>query len=397
MKRQNKTEHGGRGTTVSSVLIGLVLGFAYCWSVFEKELVSGYGWTNTQASLPYAMFMLFYAVAMLLGKQLQDRFGSRFVCMAGAAVLSVGMLVSVSCPTVPGVTLGFGVLGGFGQASCYSCIVSTPLKWASDRRRGLISGAVTGAVGLTAIYMAPVLTAVIARGGVRRGFIAMMAIVSPVVLLLSPGIRAPREAEPSRLAQRNGRTLRQLFSQPVVRRLAFLSFSCSLYGQIIVGHIANIVFVQGGLSNGHLYVLLLSASNCFGRFACGALSDHIYGPTLLRAVYGMGMVNMLLFPCYRSAPLLVLGTILIGFGYGASHSVIPATISVCFDMEDFSGYLGLTSLASGVAGTCGPLLAGYVMDTNGAYTYAYAIGALCLGAAAIVAGGIAPARAGKAR
>lgn len=377
---------------VSSVLICLVIGIAYCWSVFEKALVQKNGWSNTQASLPYSVFMLFYAVSMLLGGHLQRRLGIRRTCMLGSSILVMGLALSWFSCSVPGVTLGFGVLGGLGQAMCYSCVVSTPLKWVSADRRGLAAGATTGAVGVSSIYMTPLITAAIDKNGVPSGFFTMLLIVAPVVLLLSHCVTAPPSSSPG-----GGKTpacsdtppsMRELFGNRTMYKIFFLSFSCSLYGQIIVGHIANIAYVQIGTENGHFFVVLLAAFNCIGRFSCGVLSDYIPGPRLLQIIYSVGAANILLFVFYQSWIVLAIGTALIGFGYGASHSVVPAIISGCFGAENFSFYFGVTSLAAGFAGTCGPLLAGFAIDSSGTYLYAYLVGAVCLGLAAFVAGKI---------
>lgn len=372
---------------ISSLLICLVIGIAYCWSVFEKELVQSYGWTNAQASLPYSTFMLAYAIMMLLGGKLQRQLGMKRTCIAGALTLTTGLIVSTVFPTVAGITLGFGALTGAGQAMCYSCVISTPLKWCSSKKRGLISGLTTGAVGLTSIYMTPIITAVISTQNIRFGFLTMLAIVAPVLLLFSYQVDTPKEQ--SAATQNSGRlALCTMLRQKALYQIFFLSFSCSLYGQIIVGHVANIAYVQAGIENGHFLVLLLSFSNCAGRFLCGVLSDYVAGPKLMRIVYGVGAVNILLFAFYSNAPMLILGTLLIGFGYGASHSVIPTMISGCFGTKHFSSYFGLTSLAAGIAGVCGPLLAGYVMDINGSYTFAYFTSAVCLLLAALVSGRI---------
>lgn len=271
---------------------------------------------------------------------------------------------------------------------CYSCVVSTPLKWCAPEKRGLFSGLTTGAVGLTSIYMTPLITAVIARANVRYGFLTMFMFVAPVMLLCSHNIRSPQEAFAEKPQPGNAVPFRTMLQQKALYQIFFLSFSCSLYGQIIVGHIANIAYVQAGIENGYFFVLLLSASNCAGRFFCGFLSDYIAGPKLMRIVYGIGALNILLFSLYRSAPLLVIGTLLIGLGYGASHSVVPSIISRCFGTENFGSYFGLTSLAAGIAGVFGPLFAGYMMDSTGSYALSYVASAVCLGAASIVSGTI---------
>jgi len=386
---RNGGHRAGRAIA-SSVLICLVIGIAYCWSIFEKAFVQNGGWSNTQASLPYSVFMLFYALSMLAGGYLQDRLGVRRTCMLGGIILTAGLCVCALQPTVAGLVFGFGALAGAGQAMCYSCVISTPMKWVPEEKKGLMTGIATGAVGFSSIYMTPLITFAIGIKGIRWGFLTMFAIVAPVVLVLSRWVEAPRTGSgPQRdTRSKRDRDLGKMLRSKAVYQIFFLSFSCSLYGQIIVGHIANIAYVQANVEDGHFFVVLLSACNCLGRFLFGVVSDYIPGPKLLQIVYGIGAANILLFTCYRTIPLLAVGTMLIGLGYGASHSVVPTIISGCFGTEDFSSYFGITSLAAGIAGVCGPLLAGFVMDSSGSYLYAYLVGAGCLAATACVSGKI---------
>jgi len=77
--------------------------------------------------------------------------------------------------------------------------------------------------------------------------------------------------------------------------------------------------------------------------------------------------------------------VLVGFGYGASHSVIPTIIADCFGTENFGKFFGVNCLSVGIAGSVGAVLAGYVMDRMGAYTLAYFVGASCLALASLMA------------
>lgn len=385
--RKNRKQGAGKAI-ISSVLICLVIGIAYCWSVFEKALVQSGGWSNTQASLPYSVFMLCYAISMLMGGCLQRRLGMRRTCISGGIVLAVGLCISALSSTVTGLIIGFGILVGTGQAMCYSCVISTPLRWVSQERRGLMTGITTGAVGFSSIYMTPLITSVIEKNNVQLGFLAMLAIVAPVVLIFSRWVELPQGEGTLSTMKLSGPALKEIVGSQAVYQVFFLSFSCSLYGQIIVGHIANIAYIQAAIENGAFYVVLLSVCNCLGRFLCGMLSDYISGPRLLQIIYAIGAVNILCFTYYRTVLLLAIGTMLIGFGYGASHSVVPTIISEYFGTENFSSYFGITSLAAGAAGVFGPLLAGAVMDSSGSYLYAYLASAGCLAAASCVSGKI---------
>src|SRR5512144_3206451 len=85
--------------TLAGTGLNLALGILYAWSVFSKQLVEpvargGFGWTKTAATLPYTIAIACFALMMIPGGRLQDRFGPRVVASAGAVLTGLGLLVA---------------------------------------------------------------------------------------------------------------------------------------------------------------------------------------------------------------------------------------------------------------------------------------------------------------
>ena len=67
--------------TLAGVGLNLALGILYAWSIFSKQLTEplekgGFGWTRTQATLPYTIAIACFALMMVpAGRtvQLTDR------------------------------------------------------------------------------------------------------------------------------------------------------------------------------------------------------------------------------------------------------------------------------------------------------------------------------------
>ena len=78
----------------------LALRIVYCLSVFGKQFTEaidkgGYGWSKTQAALPYTIAIAFFAaVDVRTGRPLQDKFGPGIVCFIGAILTGLGLIVS---------------------------------------------------------------------------------------------------------------------------------------------------------------------------------------------------------------------------------------------------------------------------------------------------------------
>ncbi len=113
--------------TLAGMGLNLALGILYAWSVFSKQLVEtvdkgGFGWTKTQATLPYTVAIAVFGVMMIPAGRLQDKFGPRIVASAGGILTGVGLIVaSLATPeSVVAAMIGFGLLAGTGFGLGYS-------------------------------------------------------------------------------------------------------------------------------------------------------------------------------------------------------------------------------------------------------------------------------------
>ena len=102
MSKLNK----GLQVLVAGTCINLTIGVLYAWSVIKKALVNDWGWTNTDASMPYNVAIVVWAVALLI---------------AGALLMVVGVVLTLLKP-LAAIVLGIVLLtAGFFVGHCPVC------------------------------------------------------------------------------------------------------------------------------------------------------------------------------------------------------------------------------------------------------------------------------------
>lgn len=79
---------------ISGFLITLLLGVLYSWGVFVNPLEQEFGWTRAQATLPYTIASIVFAVGMIVAGFIQDRKGPRFVAFLGGLFSGLGFIIS---------------------------------------------------------------------------------------------------------------------------------------------------------------------------------------------------------------------------------------------------------------------------------------------------------------
>jgi len=64
-------------------LLTLMGGASYAWGVFVVPFVERFGWTKAEATLPFTLFMVIFAITMVPAGRLQDRLGPKKFLLSG--------------------------------------------------------------------------------------------------------------------------------------------------------------------------------------------------------------------------------------------------------------------------------------------------------------------------
>jgi OFA family oxalate/formate antiporter-like MFS transporter len=373
--------------------LNLALGILYAWSVFSKQLVEpvargGFGWTKTQATLPYTIAIACFSLMMVPAGRLQDRFGPRVVASLGGLLTGAGLIVaSLASPaSVAPALVGFGLLAGTGFGLGYAAATPAAVKWFPPEKKGLVTGIVVAGFGIAPVYIAPLSKYLLASHGISASFRALGVVFLVVATGFAQLVRNPAQpvtrAAPAAgaAAPRPDRTWREMLRAPMFYML-WIQYACAATaGLMIIGHMAKIVAVQSGdtIQVGFVFVALLAAFNAGGRIAAGVISDYIGRVVTLGIVCILQATMMFFFPSFTTVAGFVLGAAVVGFSYGACLSLFPATTADQWGTRNMGLNYGVLFTAWGVGGVVGPTLAGRIADRTGSYAGAYDVAGLLL-------------------
>jgi len=377
---------------LAGLVLNLVLGVLYAWSIFAESLADQWGWSSSQTSMPYALAIGFFAFGVLVAGKLQDTFGPRLVAMAGGLMAGLGVFVA-SFATVQNtfpITFGFGILAGLGIGFGYAAATPPAVKWFGAERKGLVTGIVVSGFGLASIYIAPLTTFLINQYGIASTFrilgiaFAIIATFCGFLLQNPPATedivnqnkKKPDEGSSDYSLPEMLRTLR--FYQ------MWFAYTCAAFaGLMIIGTMAKIASIQiPGTSIGFILVAALAIGNAGGRLVAGVLLDKIGATqTMLIAFIGQA-IAMCVLGLIHSLGLLIGLAILIGALYGANLAIFPALTANHFGTKTLGTNYGAMFTAYGIGGIFGALVAGKLFDMTGSYQPAFYVAAgLCLIAA----------------
>lgn len=377
--------------------INLCLGILYAWSVFNKALVTDFGWSAADASAPYAIATITFSVCLLIAGILQDRMGPRKILILGTTLTGLGMIASGFASSVLMLNITFGVITGAGIGFGYACLSPSAMKWFHPSKKGMVNGLIAAGFGLAAIYLAPLTSMLIGQVGINTSFMILgagvLAIAVPLACTINnpPADYVPEEPKlKDGQAQKALKTAENISWKAMLKTPQFYSlwvmyaFAASV-GLMIIGNITNIASVQANLPNAVYLASILAIFNSGGRVAAGILSDKIGCVRTLLLAFILQGVNMVLFSSFSSELTLIIGTAIAAIGYGTLLAVFPSITAEYYGLKNYGTNYGVLYTAWGIGGAIGVAVVGYSMSHGGGYDLAYTISSVMMAVCVVLA------------
>ncbi|EOW9434551.1 OFA family MFS transporter [Vibrio cholerae] len=377
--------------------INLCLGILYAWSVFNKALVTDFGWSAADASSPYAIATIAFSVCLLVAGILQDRMGPRNILILGTTLTGLGMIASGFASSVLMLNLTFGVMTGAGIGFGYACLSPSAMKWFHPSKKGMVNGLIAAGFGLAAIYLAPLTSALITHLGIQTSFMILGAGVLVIAVPLACTINNPPAgyvpAEPKLKAGQEAKVVakvanlswKAMLKTPQFYALWLMYALAASVGLMIIGNITNIASVQANLPNAVYLASILAIFNSGGRVAAGILSDKIGGVRTLLLAFLLQGGNMVLFATFDSEFTLIIGTTIAAVGYGMLLAVFPSITAEFYGLKNYGTNYGVLYTSWGIGGAIGAAVVGYSMTHGGGYNLAYTISAAMMAVCILLA------------
>jgi len=375
---------------IGAILIQLCLGAIYAWSVFRKPLQGApLNLTPTQATLPFAFVLIFFALATIVGGRWQDKKGPRVVAITGGILLGLGLILSGLTKSFLGILLSYGILSGIGIGFAYVCPISVGVKWFPDMR-GLITGISVAGFGAGALIVAPIARSLIDTINVFNTFIVLGIVFLILVIIGALILRNPPEGykpegwtpPPTSQATTYSYSPLEMLSTYQFYLIWLIYFFGCATGLMIIGQTSPIGQDLAKLTKetAAFAVSLLAIFNAFGRIFWGKISDWIGRMKALFLIFLICGIAVFLYTIIPSLPFYYwLGVSLVGLCFGGYLAVFPAVTADFYGTKNVGMNYGLVFTAYGVGGLLGNIFAPQVLERTKSYNLAFIVaGILCI-------------------
>ena len=379
-----KIYYGYLVVAASFVIMVIIWAAYYSFGVFFKPLINEFGWSRASTSGAFSVSSVVMGlVAIAMGK-MTDKFGPRIVMSICSAIIGPGFLLMSKIDAVWQLYVFFGLIVGIGMGGSFVPLMSTVVKWFSEKR-SLMTGIVAAGISIGAFVGPPLANRFIIKYGWRASYSVWAAAVFLAVLIVAQFIRRD-PAQVNQLAY--GETKREKhypghlpnramsFWQAMGTGrfwMVFLMFFCLGFCTFaVMVHMAPHA-IELGLSSAVAASILAAVGllSMVSRVVMGRVADMI-GSKLAFVIGFILMAGALFFliPSKMVWTLFILAG-LFGFANGTCVASQSPLVALLFGLNSHGVILGFLSFGFTTGGAFGPWLAGYIFDVTQSYQFAF--------------------------
>lgn len=410
--------------TFAGTAVNLCLGILYAWSVWKAGLLANKdhpagsamtgineGWvylTDAQATWAYAICGFVFALFMIPGGRIQDKYGPKVGATLGGLLLAAGCIISGLMKSYTGLVVGFGILGGMGMGIGYAAPTPAAVKWFGPHKRGLIVGLVVGGYGGAALYISPLAKYLIGQYGISGSFIglgilfAVVVVIAGQLLAWPPAGYVPPAPPPSPLKAQAGApiatslTAVDWVAADMVKTaqffaLVFMFIGTAQSGLLVIANATPMLNKTAGTiaffaANAWLLSSYGGLVNATGRIGTGLYSDKIGRTNAYMLNCSVAAICLFLTPAIMQSGNVFLLFLAVGIAYwqyGGGLSLMPAFTADFFGPKNLGFNYGLVFIGWGIAFFV-PQAAGFIKDATGSLDYAFYLSGIILVASVFV-------------
>lgn len=368
---------GAAGLTVLIVASTFFYGFG---TIFN-EVLDEFGWSVAATALAFSLRSEVGGLASPFMGYLVDRFGARIVMVAGVVVASVGVLLMSYIQTIWHFYAAMIVIAIGTSAAGPQVGMSAVATW-FERRRGRAMALTTvggGLGGLLVVAVAWLVDLAGWRDALRIEALIMLTFGTLVVI----NIRTRPDDHPQpvdglpvadEIGLNPGPSIR--WGIPWRRVACTRSFLLLSVGLIALSFGTTSMVVHQipyfereiGMSKAEAgsTVALFTLVSIAGRLGFGFMADRYAKRLMMAVAAGMVVLGYAFVALAPSAPMAILGIVIMAPGFGGGVPVRPALLADYYGTRYFGTINGLAAAVM-TGGALGPWTVGRLVDLTGSY------------------------------
>ena len=354
------------------------IGSVGTWSVpvVLAPVQAAFGVARGDASLPFTLAMIGFALGGVVMGKLTDRFGVLAPVLCGVSALGTGYITAGFAPNLILFALAH-LLIGVGTSATFGPLMADASQWFT-RHRGIAVAIVSSGNYIGGAIWPPLLQHLVTAEGWRATHIGIGALCPLLMLLVLPMLRrrAPSDggavADALIAAAQRGPELSANALQAV---LCVAGVACCVAMAMPQVHIVAYCGDLGyGVARGAEMLSLMLGFGIFSRIGSGFVADRIGGVATLVLGSALQGVALLLYLLFDGLASLYVVSALFGLFQGGIVPMYAIIVRQYFSPQEAGTRLGIVLMATLFGMALGGWMSGALFDVTGSYRAAFVNG-----------------------
>lgn len=357
-----------------SLTIGLV-GNVGMWAiiVIMPAMQAEFNVDRADASLPYTLTMVGFALGNYLIGRAVDRWGITAAMIAAALVLGAGFAGAALAPNIATLS-ALQFIIGFGTATCFGPLIADVSHWFL-KRRGIAVAIAASSNYLSGAIWPLILADILAGQGWRAAYLVIavttILVMIPLSLLLRARVPEAARAEAEHSAALRARSV-NFSPRTLTILLAIAGIGCCVAMSMPQVHIVAFCTDLGyGPAVGAEMLSLMLFGGVASRLASGALADWLGGVWTLLIGSALQCIALLLYlPTTGLTPLYVV-SLVFGLSQGGIVPSYAIIVREYLPSRVAGERVGLVMMSTVAGMAIGGWMSGWIYDLTGSYQWAF--------------------------
>jgi MFS family permease len=360
-----------------TVLIGTIANVGI-WSIIVvlPDMQAEFGIGRAEASVPYVLTMVGFALGNYLMGEVVDRNGIVRALMLSALLIGVATWGAAVSPSVLVLSIcQFAI--GLGTATSFGPLIADISHW-FQRRRGIAVALAASGNYLSGAFWPIVLAGVIATHGWRAAYLVLATVVVlsviPLALLLRRPVPEEARSHSQAMADANVRAV-AFGPRTLTVLLSIAGIGCCMAMSMPQVHIVAYCTDLGyGPAVGAEMLSLMLLGGVASRLVSGLVADRLGGVRTLLIGSALQCIALFLYlPWDGLVSLYVISTI---FGL-AQGGIVPSYALIVREYlppAEAASKVGLVMMMTVIGMAAGGWVSGWIYDVSGSYQLAFVNG-----------------------
>jgi MFS family permease len=346
------------------------------WAVVVvlPSLQAEFGVDRADASLPYMMTMLGFALGNVVIGRAIDRLGFVLPALVAAVMLGAGFILAALAGSITQFSIVQGLLIGIGSSATFGPLIADISHWFVKRRGIAVAAAASGnylAGALWPVAMPPF----ILSEGWRATYIGIgvICLVTMLPLILMLRRKLPRELLSGDVGAKAILTRPIGVSPPVLQAMLVVAgLGCCVAMSMPQVHIIAYCMDLGyGVARGAEMLSVMLAAGIVSRLASGFLADRIGGIRTLLLGSVLQCLSLFFYIPFDGLVSLYVVSLVFGLSQGGIVPCYAIIVREYMPASEAGRRVGIVVMSTILGMALGGWMSGWIYDLTGSYAMAF--------------------------